>query len=186
MSGVSLSRKIAAEFHRASGRRVALHSKLLSNLSGNLKGTSEDGGGGGGVRIGKVFTQEGCFSLDDVQSYTRLTGDSNPIHVSASSAQEAGFDSCLVPGMLCGSLFPAIIGSRFEGAVYVSQDLKFKAPLLVDQPFVAEVEVCTIVKLRQQAKVTFFTRCVRDREEGKSIFVDGQAVALMPMSFIAD
>ncbi|CAM6122923.1 unnamed protein product [Calypogeia fissa] len=184
MSGVSLSRKIAAEFHRASGRRVPLHSKLLSNLSGYLKGTSEDGGGG--VRIGRVFTQEGCFSLGDIQSYTRLTGDSNPIHVSASSAREAGFDSCLVPGMLCGSLFPAIIGSRFEGAVYVSQDLMFKAPLLVDQPFIAEVEVCTIVKLRQQAKVTFFTRCVRDREEGKSIFVDGQAVALVPMSFIAD
>lgn len=38
------------------------------------------------------------------------------------------------------------------GAVYVSQDLKFKAPLLVGEPFLAEVEVRAIVKLRQHAK----------------------------------
>lgn len=179
MRCVSLSRKIVEELQKASDRLV-LQSKLLSTLS------RKDGTGGGGVRIGKVFSQEGRFDFEDVQAYTHLTGDSNPIHVSASAAREAGFDSCLVPGMLCGSLFPAIIGSLFAGAVYVSQDLKFKAPLLVGQSFLAEVEVCTIVKLRQQAKVTFFTRCARGSEGNKYVFLDGQAVALVPMSFIAD
>ena len=33
--------------------------------------------------------------------------------------------------MLCASLFPAIIGSTFPGAVYMMQDLKFRSPSLV-------------------------------------------------------
>ena len=33
--------------------------------------------------------------------------------------------------MLCASLFPAIIGSTFPGAVYMMQDLKFRSPGLV-------------------------------------------------------
>ena len=43
----------------------------------------------------------------------------------------AGFKDCLLPGMLCASLFPAIIGSAFPGAVYMMQDLKFRSPGLV-------------------------------------------------------
>ena len=37
----------------------------------------------------------------------------------------------VLPGMLMASLFPAIIGSHFPGALYLSQTLKFKAPALV-------------------------------------------------------
>lgn len=109
MKRVNLGIMIAAEIRKASGR-LGLQSKLLSTVldTGTAMGAEV-----GGVRIGKVFGQKGCFSFDDVQSYAHLTGDSNPIHVSASAAREAGFDACVVPGMLCGSLFPAIIGSRF-------------------------------------------------------------------------
>ena len=36
-----------------------------------------------------------------------------------------------MPGILCASLFPAIIGTAFPGAVYLMQDLKFRSPGLV-------------------------------------------------------
>ncbi|KAL3699235.1 hypothetical protein R1sor_017257 [Riccia sorocarpa] len=95
-----------------------------------------------------------------------------------SAAQEAGFSGCVVPGMLCGSLFPAIIGSRFAGAVYLSQTLTFKAPLAVDEFFIAEVEVTAIKNLKRNAKITFTTRCFT--EEKERLFVDGEAIALLP------
>ena len=37
----------------------------------------------------------------------------------------------MLPGMMCASLFPAIIGSAFPGALYLSQTLKFRQPALV-------------------------------------------------------
>jgi acyl dehydratase len=43
----------------------------------------------------------------------------------------SGFASPVVPGILLASLFPAIIGSKCPGAVYLSQTLKFRAPALV-------------------------------------------------------
>ena len=43
----------------------------------------------------------------------------------------AGFQGCIVPGIMCASLFPAIIGTAFPGAVYLMQDLKFRSPGLV-------------------------------------------------------
>lgn len=45
-----------------------------------------------------------------------------------------GLGGAIIPGSLCASLFPAIIGSAFPGALYLSQTLKFRNPALVRQP----------------------------------------------------
>ena len=45
-----------------------------------------------------------------------------------------GLPGAVLPGSLCAALFPAIIGSRFPGALYLSQTLKFRRPALV-RPF---------------------------------------------------
>lgn len=42
-----------------------------------------------------------------------------------------GFQAPILPGILMASLFPAIIGSRFPGAVYATQTLNFRAPAQV-------------------------------------------------------
>lgn len=42
-----------------------------------------------------------------------------------------GFPDRVLPGMLCASLFPAIIGSEFPGALYLTQTLKFRQTALV-------------------------------------------------------
>ena len=102
-----------------------------------------------------------AFSQHDVQGFLQLTGDSNPIHSDAAAACLAGRASLrrlarnpllasrlrgvadpwrrrvgfasgpIVPGMLLASMFPAIIGSTFPGAVYISQTLNFRSPAAV-------------------------------------------------------
>jgi acyl dehydratase len=87
------------------------------------------------LRVGDSLTTERVFGHDDVRTYCMLTGDSNPIHtdkartgdfsldsfrlaalsespVWQAAARAAGLESCLVPGMLLASLFPAIVGSH--------------------------------------------------------------------------
>lgn len=42
-----------------------------------------------------------------------------------------GLGGAIIPGSLCASLFPAIIGTAFPGALYLSQTLKFRNAALV-------------------------------------------------------
>jgi 3-hydroxybutyryl-CoA dehydratase len=57
------------------------------------------------------------FTQQDIDTFTRMTGDSNPIHRGAKA---------IVPGLLAASLFPAIIGSANPGVLYAKQDLSFR------------------------------------------------------------
>jgi 3-hydroxybutyryl-CoA dehydratase len=104
-----------------------------------------------------AYEKTHIFDSKDVDTFTASTGDSNPIHREPSAARaqgdhpslaldpgvacsdslgctfsdDAGLPGCVLPGMLCASLFPAIIGSSFPGALYLSQTLKFRQPAMV-------------------------------------------------------
>ena len=85
----------------------------------------------GRLAPGEVFTKTKTFTPAEVASFLQLSGDSNPIHGQAEAARAAGLPGPILPGMLSASLFPAIIGSCFPGAVYLSQTLRFKSYALV-------------------------------------------------------
>ncbi|PSC76074.1 Hydroxyacyl-thioester dehydratase type mitochondrial [Micractinium conductrix] len=76
--------------------------------------------------------------------------------------------------MLMASLFPAIIGSHFPGALYLSQTLKFKAPALVGE----SLEARLTVERSSGSRVTFQTLCCR-ADSGR-VLVEGAALAIMP------
>ena len=75
----------------------------------------------------KQFTQE------DVQAFLKLTGDANSIHTDNAAAKAAGLQGPIVPGIMMASLFPAIIGTNFPGAIYLTQTLKFRQPAQVNK-----------------------------------------------------
>jgi hypothetical protein len=83
-----------------------------------------------GPSVGATFRLTRAFSQEEVDTFVRLTGDANPLHSSA-AAGPAGAPPPLVPGLLTGSLFAAIVGTHLPGALYLSQTLRFAAPLLV-------------------------------------------------------
>ena len=95
-------------------------------LSGTLLQHRKSSGGRSsrsqGLRLGETFERQAIFTHDQVEAFVLLTGDANPIHVlpKQNSVEEKEEEKkekkkCIVPGMLCSSLFPAIIGSTFPG-----------------------------------------------------------------------
>jgi len=115
------------------------------------------------------------FSRQDVDAFTALTGDSNPIH----KADQSSNGAAVVPGMLLATLFPAIIGSRFAGALYLSQTLKFRRSAAVGTWVSATV---TVAK-RSGSRVTFDTVC---RDPDGHVLVDGTALALISSHAASD
>ena len=142
------------------------------------------------LKVGQIFSLHRTFTTDDVATFARLSQDFNPIHVDQNAAAAAGLgggrhgrdgDGPVVHGMLCASLFSGIIGTRFPGAVYATQSLSFRRPVMVGERVTAEVE---LMKLGG-SRATFATRVMRRRvngdgeEDTREVVLDGSALALL-------
>lgn len=126
---------------------------------------------------GATFTRTRAFTAHDVASFASITGDHNPIHVDPDAARIAGFEhGPVVHGMLCASMFGAIIGTKFPGAVYATQSLSFRKPVRVNELVRAEVEVTRV----RGGRVQFATRVVK--EDGGDVALDGDAMAMIRRS----
>ncbi|ETK72464.1 hypothetical protein F441_20878 [Phytophthora nicotianae CJ01A1] len=116
-----------------------------------------------------------AFSIEDTRAFARLSGDNNPLHVDADFAlKHAAESKPVVQGLLSASLFATIFGRTVPGAVYVKQNLRWRAPLLVDEKVIAHIRV---VKVRKR-----FVECetVCMKASNSVVVVDGQATLLIP------
>ena len=125
--------------------------------------------------VGDVGRLTRTFSAADVADFARLTGDTNPLHGDAAFAADHQFGACVVHGMLYASMFSAIIGQRTPGAVYVSQSLAFRRPVMLGDTVTAEVEVQKVA--RAGRVLDFVTRCTNQRDE---LVLSGDARVLLP------
>ena len=134
------------------------------------------------VSVGATFSTTRVFTEADVAAFASVTGDPNPIHVDARAARSAGFEGTVVHGMLCAGMFGAVIGATFPGAVYATQSLSFRAPVLVGQAVTAEVTLTRITgrKASFDTKVRVFPGKREGDESAAAIAVDGKALALLP------
>uniref|UniRef100_A0ACD5UYI7 Uncharacterized protein n=1 Tax=Avena sativa TaxID=4498 RepID=A0ACD5UYI7_AVESA len=127
------------------------------------------------------------FTEDDVAAYAAVSGDRNPVHLDDAVARGAGgfARGRVVHGMLAASLFPALIASRFPGAVYASQSLRFAAPVHVGDGAVAEVKALNIRASGGRHIVKFSTKCFtngadEEDDEKETLVIDGEAMAFLP------
>jgi len=113
------------------------------------------------------------FSKDDVLEYLKLSGDSNPIHFDDEYALNTPFKSCIVPGIMVGSLFGGLLGSELpgNGTIHLGQTMNFKNPVYINEEINVMIE---IVKIRTDKPiVTFKTICIK---ENGDIGIEGEAV----------
>lgn len=112
----------------------------------------------------------------DVTTFAELTGDFNPIHVDAEYARRSRFGRRVAHGMFTGGLVSAVLGNKLPGpgAIYLSQQLEFLAPVFLGDTITAVVEVSDwrpekrILTLRTDAY----------NQDGKQV-VTGKAVLLV-------
>ncbi|CAI7797335.1 unnamed protein product, partial [Closterium sp. NIES-54] len=113
------------------------------------------------VFTGEQWTTAHAFTAAEVAAFAHMTGDLNPIHLDARAAEAAGFAECVVHGILAASLFPALIAKHHPGAIYVSQTLRFLAPVHVGEQVTATVEAISVVAHRHRFRVTFASKAFK-------------------------
>src|SRR5262245_39491123 len=112
----------------------------------------------------------------DVVGFAEITGDRNPIHLSEHFAAKTPFRGRIAHGLYTASLISAVIGTRLPGpgAIYISQTLKFLAPVKIGDTVDATVEVIELIEAKQRARLT--CRC----KVGATVVLEGEAVVKIP------
>jgi 3-hydroxybutyryl-CoA dehydratase len=129
------------------------------------------------LKVGQSAEFAKTISEADITLYAAVSGDTNPLHIDQTHAETTMFKGRIAHGMLSAGLISAVLGTLLPGpgAVYVSQTLKFKAPVRIGDTVVAR---CTLTEIETERKrVKFACECrVADR-----LVIEGEAVLLVPV-----
>jgi len=94
-------------------------------------------------QIGEQASLSKTISEEDVNAFAALIGDFNPIHVDTEYAARSRFGRRVAHGAFTGGLISAVLGTKLpgHGAIYLSQLIKFLAPVYLGDTITATVEV---------------------------------------------
>jgi 3-hydroxybutyryl-CoA dehydratase len=113
---------------------------------------------------------------DDVVGFAEISGDRNPIHLSEHFAAKTPFGGRIAHGLYTASLISAVIGTRLPGpgAIYISQTLRFLAPVRIGDTVVASVEIVDLSEKGRRGKL----RC--ECRVGETLVLEGEAEVKVP------
>ena len=126
---------------------------------------------GDSAQISKVITEE------MIKDFAKASGDFNPVHLDQAYAEKTFFKGRIAHGLLSVGFLSAILGNILPGygTIYLSQEVKFLAPVRIGDTLIARVEVMELIPEKNRAK--FRTTCMN--QDGKLV-VDGVAWAMPP------
>ena len=104
------------------------------------------------IQIGDSASIERMISLEDIEVFSNLTGDKNPLHVDQSFAEKAKFGARVAHGMLTSSFISTLIGMTLpgKGSILTNISLDFKKPVFIGDTLIASIEVTKKVLLIKQ------------------------------------
>ncbi len=107
----------------------------------------------------------------DITMFAGISGDTNPVHLDDDFAKQTQFGERIAHGMLSASFISTVFGTQLPGpgCVYLSQSLRFKAPVKIGDR--VEARVCIKEILTDKRRVIFDTVC----RVGEKIVLEGEA-----------
>ena len=124
------------------------------------------------IKATDTYTLDVRYNQPNVNTFAQITGDNNPIHLDAAFAAKTVFGKPIVHGFYSASVFSMVFGTKFpgEGTIYLYQDMKFLAPVFVDQPYKAKFEVLDVNTEKHIGTI----KCILEDEHCKAV-IEGTA-----------
>jgi 3-hydroxybutyryl-CoA dehydratase len=123
--------------------------------------------------VGMNASLSRTITEDDILLFALVSGDHNPIHLDAEYAERSFFGKRIAHGFLIGSLISAVLGNELPGpgSIYLSQTLKFLAPIHISDNVTVTVKV---IEVREDKRiVTLHTECTNQHG---TLVLSGEAV----------
>lgn len=96
--------------------------------------------------VGQIARRSATFTAEDVETYSKLTGDRNPLHFDAGFTSRTRFKELLVQGGLTTGVLHALVAMDLPGpgTVFLSQNWKFTGPVFIGDTVTAEATVLSV------------------------------------------
>ena len=131
------------------------------------------------LEVGQAAEFTKTISEADVYGFAGITGDFNPVHVDQVAAEASRFGGRIAHGMLTAALISTVIGMKLPGpgCIYMSQSLRFNAPVRFGDTITARAEVADINT--EKNRITLATKCLNQDgdvvAEGESLVMPRKA-----------
>lgn len=127
------------------------------------------------LTVGMTAAYARTVTEADIVMFAGVSGDMNPVHMNKDYAATTVFKGQIAHGMLTASFISTVLGTKLPGpgCIYVSQDLRFRAPVRIGDTVRAEVTVSEI--LPDKKRVVLLTKCT----VGDKTVLDGTAVMMV-------
>ena len=127
------------------------------------------------IQVGQSASYDRVVTAEDIDCFAELSGDNNPVHLDEDFAKQTIFNGRIAHGMLAASFISTTVGTKLPGfgSIYVSQILKFKAPVRIGDKVKTKAIVKSVDKGRK--RVVMETLCyVQDK-----IVLEGEAELML-------
>jgi 3-hydroxybutyryl-CoA dehydratase len=128
------------------------------------------------LSVGQSASYTKTVTEADIVKFAEVSGDNNPVHLDEAFAQTTMFTGRIAHGMLSAGFISTVIGTKLPGSgtIYMSQTLRFKAPVRIGDTVTA---TCTITEIMpEKRRAVLNTVC----KVGDTVVIEGEALVMVP------
>jgi acyl dehydratase len=125
------------------------------------------------MRTGDSASRTRTVSRRDIELFTEMTGDANPLHYDDDLAERSRFGGIVVQGGVTSGLLNAVVAEDLPGpgSVFLAVDWRFQAPVRPGEEITARV---VVTSARSDKPITELATTVTNQDG--VVVLDGTAV----------
>jgi acyl dehydratase len=125
------------------------------------------------MEIGRTARRTRTVQQRDIELFTEITGDRNPLHYDEAAATASRFGGIIVQGGVTSGLLNALVAEDLPGpgSVFLHVDWNFRAPVKPGDEITAEAEV-----IEARADKPIYTLRTTITNQDGTVVLDGTAL----------
>ena len=129
------------------------------------------------LKVGLTALYARTITETDIVLFAGISGDNNPVHINEEFASNTMFSGRIAHGMLTAAFISTVLGMKLPGpgAIYVSQTLRFKAPVRAGDTLNVRATVTDLVPDKRRATLSTVITV------GNRVVLEGEAVVIVPL-----
>ena len=118
--------------------------------------------------VGKTASITKKITLEDIESFAKISGDDQPVHLSADYASNTRFGGQIAHGTILVGLISAILGNVMAGddytVIFLGQSCKWISPVKLNDSVTAE---CLVTKVRNDKPIVSLSCICTNQDQVK-------------------
>ena len=100
----------------------------------------------GAPQVGDVAEMQRTVTASDIERFTQISGDRNPLHYDLEAARASRFGEIVVQGGITSAILNAVVAERLpgRGTVFLNVNWNFTAPVRPGDTITGRVEVTDV------------------------------------------